>query len=209
MKGQHAIDDRHPQRVPRPGESVHPRQLRHLHVHQHRVLRAGFRAAATTAASRRRAIRSSRAAFRVRQWGFYVGDQWSSRPRRHADLRVCGWTRRQFPTSRPRTRPPWPTSATPPTSFRTTCSGRRASASTATLSGNGTRADARRHRASSPGRPAYVWISNQFGNTGIDFTRIGAGNNAANRIPFVTDPLEPADDGDRRDRRDVQQRRST
>ena len=24
------------------------------------------------------------------------------------------------------------------------------------------------------GRPAYVWISNQFGNTGIDFTRIGA-----------------------------------
>ncbi len=29
------------------------------------------------------------------------------------------------------------------------------------------------------GRPAYVWISNQFGNTGIDFTRIGAGNNTA------------------------------
>ena len=39
------------------------------------------------------------------------------------------------------------------------------------------------------GRPAYVWISNQFGNTGIDFTRIGAGNNANNRIPFVADPL--------------------
>ena len=39
------------------------------------------------------------------------------------------------------------------------------------------------------GRPAYVWISNQFGNTGIDFTRIGARNNAANRIPFVADPL--------------------
>jgi hypothetical protein len=39
------------------------------------------------------------------------------------------------------------------------------------------------------GRPAYVWISNQFGNTGIDFTRIGASNNANNRIPFVADPL--------------------
>jgi hypothetical protein len=39
------------------------------------------------------------------------------------------------------------------------------------------------------GRPAYVWISNQFGNTGIDFTRIGAAFNANNRIPFVPDPL--------------------
>ena len=39
------------------------------------------------------------------------------------------------------------------------------------------------------GRPAYVWISNQFGNTGIDFTRIGAGNNNNNRIPFASDPL--------------------
>jgi Carboxypeptidase regulatory-like domain/TonB-dependent Receptor Plug Domain len=38
------------------------------------------------------------------------------------------------------------------------------------------------------GRPPYVWISNQFGNTGIDFTRIGAAFNAANRIPFATDP---------------------
>jgi hypothetical protein len=37
------------------------------------------------------------------------------------------------------------------------------------------------------GRPPYVWISNQYGNTGIDFTRIGATNNNANRIPFVTD----------------------
>ena len=37
------------------------------------------------------------------------------------------------------------------------------------------------------GRPPYVWVSNQFGNTGIDFTRIGAGRNANNRIPFVAD----------------------
>jgi hypothetical protein len=37
------------------------------------------------------------------------------------------------------------------------------------------------------GRTPYVWLSNQYGNTGIEFTRIGAGNNAANRIPFVTD----------------------
>src|SRR6185436_3491091 len=38
------------------------------------------------------------------------------------------------------------------------------------------------------GRPPYVWMSNQFGNTGVDFTRIGAAFNAANRIPFVADP---------------------
>jgi hypothetical protein len=39
------------------------------------------------------------------------------------------------------------------------------------------------------GRPAYVWISNQFANTGVDFTRIGASFNVNNRIPFVTDPF--------------------
>jgi hypothetical protein len=38
------------------------------------------------------------------------------------------------------------------------------------------------------GRPPYVWISNQYGNTGVDFRRIGAAFNAANRIPFVADP---------------------
>jgi hypothetical protein len=38
------------------------------------------------------------------------------------------------------------------------------------------------------GRTPYVWLSNQYGNTGIEFTRIGASFNANNRIPFVTDP---------------------
>ncbi len=38
------------------------------------------------------------------------------------------------------------------------------------------------------GRTPYVWLSNQYGNTGIEFTRIGASFNAANRIPFVPDP---------------------
>jgi hypothetical protein len=41
------------------------------------------------------------------------------------------------------------------------------------------------------GRPPYVWLMNQYGNTGIDFTRIGASFNAANKIPFVADPLGP------------------
>jgi carboxypeptidase family protein len=38
------------------------------------------------------------------------------------------------------------------------------------------------------GRTPYVWLSNQFGNTGIEFRRIGAAFNATNRIPFVADP---------------------
>jgi outer membrane receptor for ferrienterochelin and colicin len=38
------------------------------------------------------------------------------------------------------------------------------------------------------GRTPYVWLSNQYGNTGIDFKRIGASLNNANKIPFVADP---------------------
>lgn len=38
------------------------------------------------------------------------------------------------------------------------------------------------------GRTPYVWLSNQYGNTGLQFTRIGASFNAANRIPFVANP---------------------
>ncbi len=41
------------------------------------------------------------------------------------------------------------------------------------------------------GRPAYVWIMNQFGNTGVDFTRIGASNNANNKIPFTPGAPSP------------------
>ncbi len=38
------------------------------------------------------------------------------------------------------------------------------------------------------GRTPYVWLSNQYGNTGIEFQRIGASLNVANRIPFVPNP---------------------
>ncbi len=38
------------------------------------------------------------------------------------------------------------------------------------------------------GRPPYVWLSNQYGNTGVDFKRIGASFNSNNRIPFVANP---------------------
>jgi hypothetical protein len=38
------------------------------------------------------------------------------------------------------------------------------------------------------GRTPYVWLSNQYGNTGVEFTRIGASFSANNRIPFVANP---------------------
>jgi len=37
------------------------------------------------------------------------------------------------------------------------------------------------------GRTPYVWLSNQYTNTGNEFTRISTGFNANNRIPFVAD----------------------
>jgi hypothetical protein len=39
------------------------------------------------------------------------------------------------------------------------------------------------------GRTPYVWLSNQYGNTGVDFTSLSVSFNANNRIPFVSDPF--------------------
>ena len=38
------------------------------------------------------------------------------------------------------------------------------------------------------GRTPYVWLSNQYTNTGLEFTRLDTAFNANNRIPFVADP---------------------
>jgi hypothetical protein len=38
------------------------------------------------------------------------------------------------------------------------------------------------------GRTPYVWLSNQYSNTGVDFTSLSVSYNASNRIPFVADP---------------------
>ncbi len=56
------------------------------------------------------------------------------------------------------------------------------------LSGNGTE-QIRGGIGLFAGRTPYVWLSNQYGNTGIEFTRIGAGFNVNNRIPFAADAL--------------------
>jgi hypothetical protein len=38
------------------------------------------------------------------------------------------------------------------------------------------------------GRTPYVWLSNQYTNTGNEFTRVSTGFNVNNRFAFVTDP---------------------
>ena len=86
---------------------------------------------------------------------------------------------------------------------RATRSARRASASTTPLRGDRTE-QIRGGIGLFNGRTPYVWLSNQFGNTGIEFTRIGAGNNANNQHSVRRRPVQPADDRDRRHRRGVQ-----
>lgn len=38
------------------------------------------------------------------------------------------------------------------------------------------------------GRTPYVWLSNQYGNTGIDFTRLSVSFSRTNTVPFAADP---------------------
>jgi hypothetical protein len=130
---------------------------------------------------------AQRAAFKVRQWGFYVGDQWRVRP----DVTLTFGVRIDAPTypEKPSANPiavanfgfatdvvPNQVQVAPRAGFNWD------------ISGNGTE-QIRGGAGLFTGRPAYVWISNQFGNTGIDFSRIGASFNTANRIPFVADPF--------------------
>jgi hypothetical protein len=126
------------------------------------------------------------AAFKVRQWGFYAGDQWRVSP----SVTLTYGVRIDAPTypEKPNANPiavtnfgfstdvvPNQVQFAPRAGFNWD------------LSGEGTE-QIRGGAGLFTGRPAYVWISNQFGNTGIDFTRIGAGFNTNNRIPFVADP---------------------
>jgi hypothetical protein len=54
--------------------------------------------------------------------------------------------------------------------------------------GTNNRAQLRGGIGSFAGRTPYVWLSNQYGNTGVDFTAISTGFNANNKIQFFPDP---------------------
>jgi Carboxypeptidase regulatory-like domain len=54
--------------------------------------------------------------------------------------------------------------------------------------GTNNRAQLRGGIGSFAGRTPYVWLSNQYGNTGVDFTALSASFKTTNQIPFVPDP---------------------
>jgi hypothetical protein len=129
------------------------------------------------------------AKFSVRQFGIYVGDQWRVR----SNLTLTYGVRLdapQFP-DKPNANPltvadfgfgtdvvPAPKMWSPRVGFNWD------------LSGNGTtRSQIRGGIGYFTGRTPYVWLSNQYGNTGVDFTTIATNSSASNQIPFVADPL--------------------
>ncbi len=126
------------------------------------------------------------ARFKVNQFGFYVGDQWRVKP----GFTLTYGVRLDIPSfpDKPTANPaaltnfgfatdvvPAPKMWSPRAGFNWDPSGRGKS-------------QVRGGLGLFSGRTPYVWLSNQYGNTGIEFTRIGASFNAANRIPFVADP---------------------
>ncbi len=56
------------------------------------------------------------------------------------------------------------------------------------LSNGGRRSQIRGGMGMFTGRTPYVWLSNQYGNTGVDFTSLSVNYSATNKIPFVADP---------------------
>jgi hypothetical protein len=128
------------------------------------------------------------AEFSVRQFGGYAGDQWRVR----SNLTLTYGVRfdaPQFP-DKPRANPvtvadfglstdvvPAPKMWSPRIGFNWDLSG-----------GGARQSQVRGGIGYFTGRTPYVWMSNQYGNTGVDYTSIATNNSAANRIPFVADP---------------------
>jgi hypothetical protein len=126
------------------------------------------------------------AKFKVRQFGFYAGDQW--RPTSRATVTVG--VRADIPTF-----PDKPT--------RNPLTESSFGLSTAEVPGGvlwsprvgfnyalsqNSREQVRGGVGLFSGRTPYVWLSNQYGNTGIEFRRLTQGFNANNRLTFVPDP---------------------
>ena len=127
------------------------------------------------------------ARFKVFQFGLYAGDQWRVKPRFTLTYGVR-WDRPVFP-DKPTANPaavsnygyatdvvPSPQTWSPRAGFNWD------------LTSNGTRQQVRGGLGIFGGRNPYVYLSNQYGNTGIEFRRLSVTYNANNRIPFVPDP---------------------
>ena len=126
------------------------------------------------------------AQFRIRQFGFYAGDQW----RPTSQLTLTYGIRADIPTfpDKPTRNPaseeafglrtdevPGGVLWSPRVGFNYA------------LGPNNTE-QIRGGLGLFSGRTPYVWLSNQFGNTGIEFRRISVSFNATNEIAFSPDP---------------------
>ena len=127
------------------------------------------------------------ARFWVYQFGFYAGDQWRIKP----NFTVTYGVRLDFPRfpDTPTANPvveqlygqstdvaPSPQTWSPRAGFNWD------------LSKGATRQQVRGGVGIFGGRTPYVWLSNQYTNTGIEFTRVNRSFNTANRIAFVPNP---------------------
>jgi hypothetical protein len=126
------------------------------------------------------------ARFKVNQLGFYVGDVWRMRP----NLTLTAGLRADIPSF-----PDDPTAnpaAEAVFGFATDVAPSPLMFSPRVGFNWDPRGDAKQQVRGGvgmfSGRTPYVWLSNQYGNTGIEFTRIGASFSTLNQIPFVPDP---------------------
>jgi hypothetical protein len=126
------------------------------------------------------------ARFSVRQFGFYVGDQW--RPRN--DLTLTMGVRADIPTfpDRPTRNP-----LTEETVGFRTDEAPGGVLWSPRIGFNYAMSDDNREQIRGglglfSGRTPYVWLSNQYGSTGIEFERISLSRGSGTRrIPFITD----------------------
>ena len=127
------------------------------------------------------------AAFNVHQFSLYVGDQWRMRP--HFTLTYgLRWDKPVFPDA-PSANPdavnlfssrtdiiPTPQAWSPRAGFNWD------------LSGDGTKQQVRGGVGLFNGRNPYVYLSNQYVNSGIEFRRLSTGFSASNNFAFSADP---------------------
>jgi hypothetical protein len=128
------------------------------------------------------------AEFSVRQYGFYAGDQWRAK----SNLTLTYGFRFDMPNfpDKPHANPlaasafgyatdvtPAPKMFSPRIGFNWDLS-----------NGGAKRSQVRGGLGLFAGRTPYVWLSNQYSNTGVDFTALAVTFNAANRVTFVADP---------------------
>jgi len=126
------------------------------------------------------------AKFHVRQFGLYAGDQWRLRDNFSLGYGVR-WDRPAFPDT-PTANPlavstyGYATDVTPTSNMWSPRAGfnwrvRESS-----------REQVRGGIGLFTGRTPYVWLSNQYGNTGIEISRVRVNFATANRVSFVADP---------------------